>query len=789
MEPSKENVAKNDYKVCRDYTDKCFTRVVNEDKVERGCLKEFATNKTFPRVSLDQDISTLTLRTCSTPMCNEEDVKKEYCITCDSNDDINCRNNVTIEMQTRCPLTLTPSGCFHYVDPEKDLVRRGCVAEVDSEKGNHKKSTDYRKECFGKNCNDKPGFLQCLTSKEHIKTIATHYGRSSTSQVCEKYGDVCFTYVGNNTVRRGCLSDAVKEIGADFKKDCANSDVCVKCSDSNDCNDIEIQQDTCITCDSETMKDCVFNPLLEMQTKCPLSIKPNGCFMWKDDKFFVRRGCIADVDIETQNICRDNSTLCKMCTGLNCNMKVTFQVCHGCNTSYGNPEKCIDIPYSADDIICKDYYGECYTHVVGGNVTRGCIGDDKIPDAKDCSDPGTCLRCSKKRCNNEPLVHESCVSCDSNKNSSCAKNSTFISQNIEQCSLSATPLGCYHIIDPATNTTKRGCVKNLNEAEWKKCKENPDVCKTCFGENCNKRKSFEKCFLCSTADDPNCAWTPKGNETKICKDYHDECFTFIGQAAISRGCLNELSQDFKRICRSDVTKCNICSSRTSGYSNCNDVIVNIEKCFECDSNNDGENCRQHPQSVTEKLCSRIDADGISKRAGCFLSMVGDHVKRGCIHDLPEKYKRDCLKSSNTCKHCMGKNCNKKPSFQKCYDCNSRDDPECARNVTMIKTNTCKEYLSTCITGIDAHGYTHRRCNEQTIIDQAKLPNGFEVCSPIACNSQVYPRNRLQCHQCDGNGDCNLLPNETSTMTLPSAQPCDVLSPYDQCFTYLSEGIF
>lgn len=127
----------------------------------------------------------------------------------------------------------------------------------------------------------------------------------------------------------------------------------------------------------------------------------------------------------------------------------------------------------------------------------------------------------------------------------------------------------------------------------------------------------------------------------------------------------------------------------------------------------------------------------------------------------------------------------KPIFQKCYNCNSKDDPNCARGVETARTEVCKTFYSECTIGIDHEGYTIRGCS----MDYKNL-NGFshryDNCVENNCNSNIYPDNRLKCYHCNGNENCNYMsPNSTDVNLQP--QPCGILSDYDQCFTYINKG--
>lgn len=484
---------------------------------------------------------------------------------------------------------------------------------------------------------------------------------------------------------------------------------------------------------------------------------------------------MTDIDAEMQEICRNEGEACKTCMGNDCNLRKMFQRCVQCDSRVGNPKKCMERIWSGKEKVCKDYYGECYTHIENDVVRRGCIGDDVVPEAKDCSNPSKCEKCSGQRaCNEYEVVQERCLTCDSANDKSCQTNATLS----VPCPLMITPMGCYHSIDSKTKATKRGCIANLSEEENRKYDENKFENKKCLGENCNSKKSFGKCIFCDSYDDPNCATAPNSSNSKTCERYDDDCFSFIHKYGVIRGCLGDNTQDIISKCRSNLDKCEICES--NGDFECNNSTVTPETCFECDSENG--NCSNPADDFIETWCNVLNATS----EGCYVQVVGDKAKTGCINDLTSDLKQNCQTQSDTCKTCTDKNCNKVPGFQKCFDCTSRIDENCTEVKNSTKTTICKEYFSTCVTGIDEKGYTHRRCTDKSINENIKSPNGFIECSQNECNGDVFPKDRLLCYQSDEDRD-KLPESPSETLSELAVEACEVLSQYSQCYTYISEG--
>lgn len=146
-----------------------------------------------------------------------------------------------------------------------------------------------------------------------------------------------------------------------------------------------------------------------------------------------------------------------------------------------------------------------------------------------------------------------------------------------------------------------------------------------------------------------------------------------------------------------------------------------------------------------------------------------------------------MNQTTLCKSCEGSNCNLKKNFQKCIFCNSKDDVECTRNMTNSpKTMECDNFLSTCLTGIDDHGVTHRRCSKNYDEDKSAFQKEFVVCANNTCNTDIYPPNRLQCYMCNGQDECDFMPTRVKSL---QPQPCRAYSKFDQCYAYLGVGEF
>lgn len=471
-EPPYEFDTKSSPKICVKYNDTCFTQVLKNDTVIRGCVNEYAAENDLPSSLLSENEgNNRTYQTCSSPLCNEKPLAASFCFACNSIDDSKCREN-PIET-VKCPMEINPSGCYHF--DNGSYVERGCIAKLNADQRvNCESDSENCKKCAGNECNDKSKFLACY-SYDTSKNVTE--GRSyselfanANRTVCKRYDNECYIHVFNETVRRGCLNDAEDESVTipNIPSDCKdNPKVCELCSGYL-CNDRILSAEYCYSCRSPTMKndDCQLGPKPNMKIKCPLTLKKFGCYLWTD-KFeygnrnaHVSRGCVSDLDPKSRSVCETPSTdaTCKICDGDGCNGKVFFQTC--VDSSSETDENCVEC-YSKHSKIntrqCEDYMAQCYTHVENGIVTRNCT-DSLVNTSEKCtSDPKHCLPCSGALCNGQAVERDICVSCDSEVDPNCRSISNTTDESIfTEYPISIINTGCFHFVDRSTDRHIRG---------------------------------------------------------------------------------------------------------------------------------------------------------------------------------------------------------------------------------------------------------------------------------------------------------------------------------------------
>lgn len=269
------------------------------------------------------------------------------------------------------------------------------------------------------------------------------------------------------------------------------------------------------------------------------------------------------------------------------------------------PVKCI-VCSSMDDalncvktvnynFLCESPSGMCYTNIVDGKVSRGCIGDQTFPtenSIRKCADGVKCEVCNQDLCN-QKILFDICIQCNSaDSGIECKENPSSNMQAV--CTMGQNWMdpssGCYMGI--TGNTYQRGCVHDLKPRDKKTCESQSKDCKICSAPNCNRKADFSiNCFECSEKTDANCV---EGENLKRipCNQFSDTCVTGIdGDGFTHRRCI----RNHELALAMTFSKYKIC------YTNlCNNQIFpeNRLKCFQCQ----GPRCDILSTVSTPKAC-------------------------------------------------------------------------------------------------------------------------------------------------------------------------------------------
>lgn len=424
---------------CKSYLDKCFVHVAG-DVVTRGCLDD--QSKTGPLDYRKECTNENACQVCTDrENCNNKIVDGEFCLTCDSQTDPNCRLNVNYTMRAQCPLAVKPLGCYRFEDNGGHLVKRGCLSNVTKYEMDMCRREDGNcKTCSGNDCNAKLRFTSCLHCDSRTDKNCLIEPELVANQTCRNYMDQCFTHFENNIVQRGCLSEAPTEIQT---KCDAHSLSCTVCNgdDANEiCNGISVGDERCYVCDSRSDPDCVKNVNVTMSTQCG-SVKDAGwgCFLDTRNNV-VRRGCVSSLNAGELSDCDGSPDQCKICKGHNCNRKLEFQRCHSCNSSSD-----IGCVYGADNmpnVTCRNYLDTCSIKIdYAGATLRACsseLNDTPVEIAT--------KTCAENLCNGGiyPADRHSCFQCNG---SQACENVEHVNGTLSLCKFYRKNDRCYTHID------------------------------------------------------------------------------------------------------------------------------------------------------------------------------------------------------------------------------------------------------------------------------------------------------------------------------------------------------
>lgn len=392
--------------VCSRYHDRCFLRV-SPNNIERGCLSTATTE-----VVKDCRSNRHKCMTCSDHKnCNNQVKTYEYCDSWRYDPTRRLEPMEKEPISVKCSLTIPPLGCYHFENPDKRVVNKGCISDLKaSELEKYQQQQQFFIRCAGDNCNSGARITSCLTCKSngsnsHCVTDFTNV----TVQACQIYGDKCYTHISkNNFYDRGCLSAASPFVQRACESQQGKCKICV----DNNCNDYTAA-DHCISCDSKSNQNCRSEPnkitdILHCTMKASHDRSASaGCYLKFDSKN-VSRGCVEDLSEKERNECTStNNNNCQICKGHGCNAKASFhQSCYKCSSA--SLKSCLNLSGPKVTAKCVNYTGSClvgidaegYTHRTCGyseqeNRNNFPIGY-QICYSEQCNDfafPGNSLHC------------------------------------------------------------------------------------------------------------------------------------------------------------------------------------------------------------------------------------------------------------------------------------------------------------------------------------------------------------------------------------------------------------
>lgn len=148
---------------------------------------------------------------------------------------------------------------------------------------------------------------------------------------------------------------------------------------------------------------------------------------------------------------------------------------------------------------------------------------------------------------------------------------------------------------------KRGCINNdLHPGEIAMCRQQGANCKTCYGNDCNTKLTFQRCRSCNSATNVDCIRSVGSVGEITCRDYMDTCYVHVRANITTRGCLAQPSTPTAVQTECRRTNSDFCETCTD--NNCNSLLIDSDYCLTCDSQID-PNCRNTLNSTMRQQCN------------------------------------------------------------------------------------------------------------------------------------------------------------------------------------------
>lgn len=180
---------------------------------------------------------------------------------------------------------------------------------------------------------------------------------------------------------------------------------------------------------------------------------------------------------------------------------------------------------------------------------------------------------------------------------------------------------------------ERGCLLEQESQFIQLCRTFPEKCEICTSEDgsvCNRRTlEIGTCVECDSGKDKKCVDKPEAFAHRLCgsvgSTMKEGCYLRIDQDHVTRGCVEDLPIQLKRMCLSQSDECKTCHSK-----DCN-LKANFQSCYDCNSRYDPD-CTRINNSSQTTICkdyynncmTGIDNKGNTHR-GCSNGTVDESI--------------------------------------------------------------------------------------------------------------------------------------------------------------------
>ncbi|XP_055920202.1 uncharacterized protein LOC129951877 [Eupeodes corollae] len=636
-------------KLCTDYrkNDQCSLLIDDQNNIiEAGCKSDFTIDQAITLIKSKR------LLLCDGNDCNTYDSipESQSCSLCNSKTDTRCASEPnSVSSSTQCS-RLPYTQCYSRVLND-GATERGCLSSLEENEfydcliGN---STTC-KSCVGDKCNKEiyPPERRACHICDSDSDPKCHEEPNSLG-ICPKYveNDSCVTSFVAGTTHRGCKSD-IQCDESDRKK-------CKICSAADGCNTVNLErrqddnygkwQDLPLECYECKGNEC--NGQLGQAKKCQNNNEQDCSMVYDSAGNVIRRGCSDDIDEEYEEYCDANPRLCLNCKSNSCNGVIGLSELNECVYCDSSKNKsCVTNPKSVlKTRLCNR---SCMTTLYPSDsssnpayeLIRTCLSDKEIEDQQNCNGPH-CKTCQSGRCNIDDIPTDR-LRCHSCLSDNCESSVS------ELCPLYKEGDQCFVRFDSSNSIAEMGCLSAFRNQNL------TDILKTkrvyiCDGSDCNspdKLPQTQKCVVCDSSDDVNCAINAHQIGTvSLCNSLpYPNCFTKIASDGTThRGCLADLSSDeFVSCILSGGDKCSHCLG-----DGCNKKIFPESRlqCYSCSSETDPD-CEDIPTKLSS--CPYVrDSEK------CVTALGGNRTERGCTSQLL------CdTTDKSTCRHCSSSGCN------------------------------------------------------------------------------------------------------------------------------------
>ncbi|XP_055920492.1 uncharacterized protein LOC129952089 [Eupeodes corollae] len=287
--------------------DRCYTNVISQDTVRRGCE--------VSDIEKLVNCTNICLK-CNYDGCNNEiGVTRHNCLACSfaqsypSSPDYDCLRNQKDSANEQCKVS-GPKTCYNKVllghkgkcytlrNEQTNVLTRGCSSAMGSTiNGN-------LTECYGEYCNDECVTINCNVCDSKTNPACRNQTITLSPQKCQSHS--CFSCEEGMHLWRGCGSDAPPP---------KTNQICYECRDANGCNRQTIR--SCYKCSSIKDPNCASWLDISNITVSNCTHRDEKCvttLVSRLNLVYTLRGCDSQVDE-----CTESDPFCDRCEGSLCN--------------------------------------------------------------------------------------------------------------------------------------------------------------------------------------------------------------------------------------------------------------------------------------------------------------------------------------------------------------------------------------------------------------------------------------------------------------------------------------